>query len=184
MELYFSVMDTGSYNTDGLDLDDLWQESDATDAETFFEVLACKVAEFAIKQKVTFGDVVGYTFDHDGDETEITQTKNDPKWIHEVAELVAFINQNYDEAGPILARVNDLGWNYVDFESDLSTMRDEYYSEFPGDYEDFAREHMDNCGESINEELEYYFDYRAYGKSLLEDYDRCTWGNQEYLFTH
>lgn len=185
MELYFSVHETGVYNTGGLDLDDLWDEMDGTDADAFFEVLVCKVALFAIEQNVRFGAVVGFTFDHDGDEMEIYQAQDDATWIREVAQLVEFIKSNQRGApdGAIFARVNDLGWHYVDFSSDLKTMGDGYYGEFSGDYEEHAREYMENCGEELLDQHEYYFDYRAYGENLVDEFDRCAWADQEYLFT-
>lgn len=185
MELYISVHETGVYNEGGLDLDDLWESMDGSDEESFFEVLVCEVAKFAIEQNVSFGAVVGFTFDDSGDEMEITQTQDSAAWIHEVAQLVAFIksNKHYCSDGAIFARVNDLGWNYVDFSSDLQDMEDEYYQEFDGDYADFAREWMENVGEGLQEQHESYFDYEAYGESMVDDYDRCSWADQEYLYS-
>lgn len=185
MELFIKVQSTGEYNDGGLDLDDVWDGLDSEDEQSLFEVLVCHVALFAIEQNVQFGQVVGFTFDHDGDEMEIEERLYDPSWIWEVAQLVAHIkgNRHYAPDGAIFARIKDQGWNYVDFGSELETMEDEYYSQFSGDYDEFAREYMESVGEELLSQHEYYFDYSEYGESLIDDYDRVEWNRQEYLFT-
>lgn len=184
MELYFQTSIGREYNVDGLDLDDVWSELETEDEQSLFESLVCHVAQFAIDQNVRFGEVVGMTFDADGDEVEITETPDDSTWIREVAQLVTHIksNKHYAPDGAIFGRIKDLGWEYVDFSSDLETMENEYSQEYGGDPDEFAREEMDALGQSIDEEIDRYFDYDSYGESLLDGYDRVEWAGSEYLF--
>ncbi|UVD39742.1 ArdA-like antirestriction protein [Streptomyces phage RosePharie] len=186
MELFWQDAETNEYNDGtGLDLDDVWDEPSVLDAESLKLAVLHHIALWALEQDISMDTVVGFTFDHDGDEIEIEAKPGDWTWLDEVCLIVEFIkgNKHYCPDNAIFARIKDIGWKFFDFDTDLQTAEDEYYQEFDGDYKEFARDWMDNVGESIAEHLEYHFDYESYGESLVEDYDRIEFASEEFLFS-
>lgn len=186
MELFWQDAETNEYNDGtGLDLDEVWDEPGVFDADTLKLAVLHHIALWAMEQDISMDRIVGFTFDNDGDELDIEATAGNWTWLTEVCQLVEFIkgNKHYCPDNAIFARIKDIGWKFFDFDSDLQGAEDEYYQEFDGDYKEFARDQMDNCGESIAEHLEYHFDYESYGESLVEDYDRVEFASEEFLFS-
>ena len=168
-----------------IDLDATWAEDDVMDEESFHAALVCRIALWALERNILFTDVSGLTVDADaGQELVITHGDGNTGWILEVVQLYMWLNSDshYCEDEAILAYIDNVGWDRFDFESDLKTAEDEYRQEFDGDYEDFAKEWMDSMGESLDENLEYYFDYSGYGENLVDGYNKVSWGYREFLF--
>jgi len=185
MELFWKNVDTNDYNDGtGLDLDEVWDEPGVFDADTLKLAVLHHIALWAMEYDFSMDRIVGFTFDNGGDELEIEATAGNWTWLTEVCQLVEFIkgNKHYCPDNAIFARIKDIGWKFFDFDSGLQAAEDEYYQEFDGDYKEFAREYMDNCGESIAEHLEYHFDYESYGESLVGDFDLVEFANEEFLF--
>lgn len=186
MTISLFVQDPDGEHTE-IDLDDVWIHDDVIDEDSMHALLVTKIAVWALENGNTFDQITGLTVDDDdGQELEIHQETSNPHlWIREVVQLYMWLNcdKHYCEDEAILAYVDNQGWKWTDFDSDLQSAEDEYHSQFDGDYEDFAKEYMDGCGESIAEHLEYHFDYSSYGESLVDEFDRCSWGSKEFLFT-
>lgn len=177
------VQDPGGEHKE-IDLDNIWIHSDVTGEDSMHALLVHEIALWAIENGNTFDQITGLTVDDDaGQELEIHS--NGHGWIREVVQLYMWLNcdKHYCPDEAILARVDDIGWKWFDFDSDLQSAEDEYHTEFSGDYEEFAIEYMENCGESIDSHLESYFDFADYGEALVDDFDRCSWGHKEYLFS-
>ncbi|AWN05158.1 ArdA-like antirestriction protein [Streptomyces phage Vorvolakos] len=181
------VQDQDGEHTE-IDLDDVWIQSDVIDEESFHGALVAKIATWALERGSSFDDISGLTVDDDeGQELEIHNEtgENRHSWILEVVQLYMWLNcdKHYCEDEAILARVDDIGWKWFDFDSDLQEAEDMYSQEFDGDYAEYAREYMDGCGESLSEWAEKYFDYEEYGEDLVDGYDRVSWGSREFLFS-
>jgi hypothetical protein len=171
-----------------IDLDDVWIQSDVIDEESFHGALVAKIATWALERGNTFDDITGLTVDDDdGQELEIHNGTESHRhgWILEVVQLYMWLNcdKHYCDDEAILARIDDIGWKWFDFDSDLQTAEDEYYTQFHGDYEDFAKERLEDSGEGLPEWAEPYFDYSEYGENLVDEFDRVSWGSKEYLFS-
>ena len=183
LRLFIQNVETTDYKE--LDLDDIWIHPDVTDEDSFHAVLVNEVALYAIEEDIRFTDVKGLTVDdEDGQELSIDNELGTTEWIREVAQLYVHLlsDSHYCDDEAILAYIDNSGWKWFDFDSDLKSAEDEYSQEFDGDYEDFAKEWMDNMGETLSESHEYYFDYSGYGEFLVEGYSKCSWGSREFLF--
>lgn len=169
-----------------INLDDVWIQSDVIDEESLHGALVAKIATWALENGNTFDDITPMTVDDDdGQELEIHQDSGKPHlWILEVVQLYTWLNcdKHYMPDEALLAYIDDRGWKWTDFDSDLQQAEDEYYTEFDGDYEEFAIEHMSACGESIDSHLERYFDFSSYGEDLVDGFNRYSWGHKEFLF--
>lgn len=168
-----------------IDLDSAWMDQDVIDADSLFQVLIVKISIWALENDHLLKDIVGYTLDEGSDELALPQTPGDLTWLMEVSKLVAWRHtptKHYMPDGALMARINDIGWKFFDFDSDLQEAEDMYSQEFDGDYAEYAREYMENCGEGLSEWAEPYFNYEEYGEDLVDGYDRVEWDNQEYLF--
>lgn len=170
-----------------IDLGAVWIHGDVIDEDSMVGLLVHEIAVWALENGNRFDDIVPLTVDDDdGQELEIHQEDTNPHlWIREVVQLYMWLDcdKHWCEDEAILARVDDIGWKWFDFDSDLQEAEDMYYSEFSGDYDEFARESMENCGDSIPEWAEKYFDFEEYGEDLVDDYDRVSWGGREFLFS-
>lgn len=170
-----------------IDLDNVWIHGDVIDEDSMHALLVNEIAAWALDNGNRFDDIIPLTVDDDdGQELEISQENANPHlWIREVVQLYMWLNcdKHYMPDEALLGYIDNQGWKWMDFESDLQQAEDEYYTEFDGDYEDFAKEHMDSCGESIAEHLEYHFDYSSYGESLVEGYSEVEWGYKKFLFS-
>jgi hypothetical protein len=169
-----------------IDLDDVWIHSDVIDEDDMHAMLVNVIAVWALENGNTFDDITPMTVDDDdGQELEIHQDSNDPhKWIREVVQLYMWLNcdKHYCPDEAVLGYIDNQGWKWFDFD-DLQDIEDEYHSEFDGDYEDFAKEYMDGCGDALPEWAERYFDYAEYGEALVDDFEQVSWGHKEFLFT-
>lgn len=170
-----------------IDLDDVWAHADVIDEDSMHALLVNVIAVWALENGNRFDDITPLTVDDDeGQELEIHQETTNPHlWIREVVQLYLHLlsDKHYCEDEAILAYVDNQGWKWTDFDSDLEQAEDEYYSEFDGDYDEYAREYLSNNGEGIPEHMEKYFDYEEYGEALVDDFDRCEWGSREFLFS-
>lgn len=187
MELYWKNADTHDYNDGpGLDLGDVWNEPDVIDADSLKLAVLHHIALWALEHDFSMDSIIGFTFDADGDQLEIEATAGDWTWLTEVCQLVEFVksNKHYCPDNAIFARIKDVGWKSFDFDSDLREAEDQYYQGWSGNHEEFAREWMDNVGESIPEHMESHFDYDSYGESLVEDYEMVEFAGDEFLFSH
>ncbi|WAB09319.1 ArdA-like antirestriction protein [Streptomyces phage Stella] len=169
-----------------IDLGDVWAHADVIDEDSMHAMLVNVIAVWALENGNRFDDITPMTVDDDdGQELEIHQEDtNRHLWIREVVQLFMHLlsGQHYCDDEAILAYVDDQGWKWTDFESDLESAEDGYHGEFDGDYDEFAREYMSDMGESLDDHLESHFDYESYGESLVDGYDRCSWGSREFLF--
>ena len=186
MELYWKHVDTGSYNEGtGLDLDDVWAEPDVFDEETFKLAILFHIALWAKDSdysNLTLDRVVGFTLDNDGDEVEIKSEMGDWTWLDNVVDLYVYLQAKpYLEANMFLACIKNEDWDSFNWDN-LDHVEDTFHREWDGDYEEFAREWMDDVGEDLPEHLAHHFDYDAYGRDLIESYDRVEFANEEYLF--
>lgn len=182
LTLFIRNAHSGDYRE--LDLDDVWMNPDVTDEDSFHAALVHEVALYALDQDISFTDVTGLTIDdEDGQELSI-KSDSSMEWIREVAQLYVFLlsDKHYCDDEAILAYIDNSGWQWFDFDSELQYAEDEYYTEFNGDYEEFARERMDDSCEGLPEHLESHFDYSSYGEELIEGYSQVTWGSREFLF--
>ncbi|AUG87446.1 hypothetical protein SEA_PERCASTROPHE_79 [Streptomyces phage Percastrophe] len=184
MELFWKNADTHDYNDGGgLDLSDVWAEPTVYDADDLFVAVVHHIALWALEKDYSMDRIVGFTLDHDGDEVEISGAAGDWTWLKEVCEVVV-----YDESDgsipicAVLGSIKDTLWSQFNFDS-IEDLRDTYSQEWSGDYQDFAKEQMENSGEDLPEHLEYYFNYQDYGEHLIEcDYTIIEFANEEFLF--
>lgn len=171
-----------------IDLDDVWIHPDVIDEDSMHALLVVTIAVWALEnEQYTFDQITPMTVDDDdGQELEIHQKQSDPHlWVREVVQLYMWLvieKTHYAPDEAILAYVDNQGWKWIDFDTDLQEAEDKYHCEFNGDYEDYAKEFMDDCGESIAVHLEDHFDYSSYGEALVENYERVSWGRKEFLF--
>lgn len=170
-----------------IDLDDVWLHPDVTDEDSMHALLVTNIAAWALKNGNTLDDITPLTVDDDGgQELEIYQEPSNPHlWIRDVVQLYMWLNCDKhwipDEA--LLGYIDNQGWRWTDFESDLQQAENEYHKEFDGDYEEFAREWMSEVGEALLDHLESYFDYSSYGETLVEGYSEVEWGYKKFLFS-
>ena len=171
--------------TKEIDLDDVWIHPDVVDEDSMQDLLVNVIAVWALENGDTFDDITPLTVDDDeGQELEIDQASDQPHlWIREVVQLYMWLNcdKHYMPDEALLAYVDTQGWKWTDFDSDLQSAEDEYHSEFTGDYDEYAREYMSDCGDGIPEWAEPYFDYAEYGEVIVDGYDRCSGGSKEFL---
>ena len=182
LKLFIQSYRTGDYSE--LDLDDLWIHPDVIDEDSFHALLVHEIALYALDQEISFSEVQGLTIDDEDGQELSMKSEADMVWIREVAQLYVFLlsDKHYCDDEAILAYIDNSGWAWVDFDSDLQDAEDKYYTEFSGDYEEFARERMDDSGESLSETHERYFNFEEYGEDLVNDWSRCEWGSREVLF--
>lgn len=170
-----------------IDLGAVWIHGDVIDEDSMVGLLVHEIAVWALENGNRFDDIVPLTVDDDdGQELEIHQEPTNPHlWIREVVQLYMWLDCNKhwipDEA--ILAYVDNQGWKWTDFDSDLQSAEDEYHQEFDGDYEEFARDYLENSGDSLPEWAEPYFDFSEYGETLVEGYSECEWRYRKFLFS-
>lgn len=180
------VQDPDAENLE-IDLGDVWIHPDVIDEDSMVGLLVHKIALWALENGNRFDDIVPLTVDDDdGQELEIHQEDDNPHlWIREVVQLYMWLDCDKhwcpDEA--ILGYVDNQGWKWTDFDSDLQNAEYEFHQEFDGDYEEYARERMSETGEGLPDHLEYHFDYSSYGESLVDGYSRVSWGYKEFLFS-
>lgn len=170
-----------------IDLGDVWIHPDVIDEDSMVGLLVHRIALWAFENGNRFDDITPLTVDDDdGQELEIHKEDTNPHlWIREVAQLYMWLDCDKhwipDEA--TLGYVDNQGWKWTDFDSDLQRAEDEYHAEFDGDYEDFAKEWMSEMGESLDDHLERHFEYADYGEELVDGYSRVSWGYKEFLFS-
>lgn len=180
------VQDPDAENLE-IDLGDVWIHPDVIDEDSMVGLLVHKIALWALENGNRFDDIVPLTVDDDdGQELEIHQEDDNPHlWIREVVQLYMWLDCDKhwcpDEA--ILGYVDNQGWKWTDFDSDLQNAEYEFHQEFDGDYEEYARKWMSETGEGLPDHLEYHFDYSSYGESLVDGYSRVSWGYKEFLFS-
>lgn len=186
LTLFIKNSETDDYTQ--LDLNDIWEHGDVLGEDSMHAALVNEVALYAIDQGASFGDIVGYTIDdEDGQELSINSSQGNSGWIREVVQLYMHLNVNArhncpDEA--VLAYIDNVGWSQFKFDIHFDVVEDKYVSEFDGDYEDYAKERMSEQNEDLPDHLESYFNYSEYGESLVDEYDRVSWGYTEFLFGH
>lgn len=170
-----------------ISLDNIWVESDVVDEDSMHAALVAAIAVWALESGSTFDQVKPMTVDDDaGQELEIGQSTSNPHgWIREVVQLYMWLlcDKHYCPDEAVLAYIDNMGWGWTDFECDLQNVEDFYYTTFDGDYEEYAKEHMNNCGEDLPYWAESYFDYKSYGENLVDAFSRMSWGSKEFLFT-
>lgn len=170
-----------------IDLSDVWMHGDVIDEDTMHSVLVNVIAVWALENGNSFDDIVPLTVDDEyGNELEISQENADKhNWIREVVQLYVWMDSSHHHVpdGALLGYIDNEGWEWFNFDSGLQWAEDEYDSQFDGDYEFFAKEQMERCGESIPSHLEQYFDYSSYGEELIESYSEVEWGGEKYLFS-
>lgn len=168
-------------------LDDVWLHSDVIDEDSMHALLVTNIAAWALENGNTFDDITPLTMeDEDGQELEIHQEGEYPHlWIREVVQLYMWLNcdEHWAPDGAILGYVDNQGWKWTNFDSDLQQAENKYHQEFNGDYEDYAREWMSEVGEGLLDHLESHFDYSSYGEELVDGYSRVSWGYKEFLFS-
>lgn len=186
MTISLFVQDKDGENKE-IDLDDVWIHPDVVDEDSMHALLVNVIAVWALENGDTFDDITPLTVDDDeGQELEIDQASDQPHlWIREVVQLYMWLNcdKHYMPDGAILGYVDNQGWKWTNFDSDLQQAEDKYHQEFNGDYEDYAREWMSEVGEGLLDHLESYFDYSSYGEELVDGYSRVSWGHKEFLFS-
>lgn len=182
LTLFIQNYISGDYKE--IDLEDVWIHPDVIDEDGMHAALVNEVALYALGEGISFTDVRGLTIDDEGGHELSMKSEADMVWIREVAQLYVFLlsDEHYCDDEAILAYIDNSGWQWVDFDSDLQDAEDKYYTEFNGDYEEFARERMDDSGDSFSETHERYFNFEEYGEDLVNDWSRCEWGSREFLF--
>lgn len=172
----------GTWDNEDICLDDLWELDYVTDADDLRTALVIHIAGIAIERSVEFSAVTpDYVEDGDGNELTISE---DGDWITEVANFATAVLERdaWQEEGMFFAYVDNSGWRFFDFDR-MSDVVDNFSQEFEGDYEEFARDWMDNMGESLLAQHETHFDYESYGEQIIEDnYQVVEWGSATYLF--
>lgn len=186
MELYWKNADNHDHNDGGLDLDDVWMESGVIDVESFKLAILHHIALWAMEKGYSLDRIVGFTLDNDGGEIDMRLDSDDAgdwTWLDNVANLVEHLQGSlWLDVNMFLAAINNEGWDSFDWDN-LSAVEDRYSQEWDGDYEEFAKEWMDNTGEGLPDNLERYFDYREYGEHLIEDdYEILEFAGNSYLF--
>lgn len=182
MELYIGSKED-QYDHSGLDLDDLYDESDGTE-EDIRTLIILNVAQFAIDRNLKFDQVTPMTIDIDSNELDIDSMGDG--WMSEVARLLVHVKSSRHcmPTEALLARIADIRWQCFDFDTDLENLCENLYSqELEGSAEDFGKQYMEETDQGIPEHLEAYFDYEAYGQALIDDYDTADWGYATYLFS-
>ncbi|UJQ86914.1 hypothetical protein SEA_TREAT_79 [Streptomyces phage Treat] len=184
MELFWKNADNDDYNDGGgLDLSDVWMNPTVFDADDLFLAVVHHIALWAVEKDYSMDRIVGFTLDHDGDELEISGEAGDWTWLKEVCSVVEY----YEGKGSIpicavLGFIEDAQWSQFDFDS-IKDLENTFSQEWDGDYEEFAKEQMENSGEDLPDHLEYYFNYRDYGEYLIDaDYTIIEFANEEFLF--
>src|SRR5574342_404620 len=122
------VQDPDAENLE-IDLGDVWIHPDVIDEDSMVGLLVHKIALWALENGNRFDDIVPLTVDDDdGQELEIHQEDDNPHlWIREVVQLYMWLDCDKhwcpDEA--ILGYVDNQGWKWTDFDSDLQNAEDE-----------------------------------------------------------
>lgn len=158
-----------------VDLEWVWDES------ALCEALLMRVALRAIKEGIGFDEVIPLSIESEsGDELEISHESG---WLDEVAKLIWFVHElpSWDSGGKYFAAVVNQGWAWFSFD-ELSSVDDDFHSEFDGDYEQFAIDWLENSGDSIPDELERYFDFHDLGVDKVDEYKSADWDGVTYLF--
>lgn len=95
--------------------------------------------------------------------------------LHDLVEKVHDVDH-------LMAVIEHEGWEWFDFDSRdwadrIHIIVDE------GDYEQFAKEEMDICDDSIPNHLEDFFDYQSYGEHLAirSDYTEQVFNGRSYM---
>jgi hypothetical protein len=186
MELYWHNPDTNEYNDGGgFDLDAAWDAPCVYDADGLKLEILHAMALWAMEKDYSLDKVTGFTFDHDSDELEISGDSKSWDWLTEVCQLVEFIkgNKHFCPDNAIFARIKDVRWEYFDFNHDLQSAEDEYYQEWDGNHEEFAKEYMSSTDGDIPDHLQSYFDYASFGEALVDDFDQLEFAGDEFLFS-
>lgn len=164
-----------------IDLDVLYKLDWVLGADDLEEAIMVAVSESLIKHGVGMSEV---NFDWIEDSDAGVFSFPAEVELGDIAKFVwHLLNESMGyERGKYFAYVDGVGWKWVNFDN-LNTIYEMFHSEYDGDAGEFAREHMENVGETIPGWMESYFDYDSYGEALLEDYDVFEWEGQQYVFS-
>lgn len=182
MELYWKSTVTHDYNDGpGLDLDDVWQEPDVFDEETFKLAILHHIALWALEQGQNVDDVVGYTLDNDGDEVEIDKSSTPWEWLDNIVNLYCYIQRTSGaEVNLYLAEIKYVGWSRFTWDN-MDEVRDNYEQDWSGDYEEYGRDGVDSIHGALSETLDQYFDYDQFGRDLIDDRRIIEFAGDEFL---
>lgn len=176
---------SGAWESEDIDLESLYALSWVLGEDDMAEAIMLAVADLAIENGIAFELVEpDYIEDDNGNELNITSNPG-MYWVREVAKFawhVLWKSDSKGDWGKYFAYVDNEHWNQFDFDK-MSKIDDEFRMEFDGDYEDYAREWMDEQGEDLPSHLEDHFDYKSYGEYLIDGENAIEWGYETYLFS-
>lgn len=138
-----------------------------------------KLIEWGIEFKTLMPDSVS-----DGRDEMGISDDGDYDWISDAAKLAWYVEHelsSWHEPHALFAKIRGEGWKWTNFD-ELNSWEDEYSQEYDGDAEEFGKNWLYETDGDLPDHLQPYFDYEAYGESLLEGYDQQEWGGMTYLF--
>lgn len=192
--MYLTFDALGTPNTSDseykIDLYDLVCDNDlVVDEETAYGVLVGKLAKWASEHKVKLSETYPlYIYDGEvWDENceRIDAGKDQPGWIRKVAKFAWFVFQekHYIEYDQVMAYMDSVGWDWVDFDDLEGAVNEDYRSEFNDDYTEFAQEWESEVGDShIPDRLYDYVDWETYGERLVGDFAHYKWNGRTFLY--
>lgn len=172
-----------------IDVDEILEEFDISDVESLYSAIVWRVAHHTMKAGCEPEDAWANTFEHEGHELDPHHYTGSLDVWKEIAQLCMWLHsggwngveqQEYDYL-PIFASIQGQHWKFFSFD-DIEGEKENYSQEFDGDYDEFGREWMSELGEGLPDNLEYYFDYEAYGRDIIEGYTQYEYENVTYLF--
>lgn len=181
-----------------LDLSDLIENGEnVTDEDSLFTLLVAKVAQWCVGKGVSFMDtfplhiIDDMTWNESADKLDAGPDTEPQVWLKEIAQFAWFVEKGnqYLDRDQVFAYVNNVGWKWVDFDSLEEEVGERFFKELTSDrwgsidYHEFAKEYMSDFEvESVPEHLEKYFDYDAFGRDTVDEFESHEWNNKTFLY--
>lgn len=173
-----------------IDLSAIAAEDDVLDWEDLRRGIIDELVKWCIEREVDLYDTFPlYLVDAQiwEDPEEYLDVSGDTllKWPEKVAKFAWFVENlpSWIESDQVWAVVDNVHWEYVDFDNLKSFVEDDFHGEFLGDYEDFAQEWHENTSDfRLPEHMYHFVDWRSYGESLVSDFSEVRWNDRTFLY--
>lgn len=190
--MYLKV--TSTHGSELIDIDDFLQSQAADDVNTLAPAFARRVL-FKFRNDLVAGlDPMNIEFEtYVTDASEDIEIDSSDSWvsqIRDILELVSWVNDKLTgrycddlSVNKVYAQLSDdwsgnIGGDYNYLVNNVTDVYD------IGEEEEFARNWLDNTEGDLPEYLQPYFDYQAYGETLVNDRASIDWEGRTYLLDH
>ncbi len=169
------------YSSEEIDIAPLISLSHVLGEADLTEALVVHLSGLAISAGVGFDEIQPDYISGDSSDQLCVKGQLGRSWVEQVAKLSWHVSHDPDH---YLAYIDNVGWDYFDFDSDLDGLVDDEYMGELTNPEDFGREFWEDQHGSISEDMDRYFDFEQYGQDTLDNsYTVLEWGYKSFIFT-